>query len=367
MKSQASPSIYIGTASEASGAPIPRLRQKSGPLLPKAEPLLYTRENGSKKPLSFLGFLVVHEKGGPCKALESLVGLAWIKASWDGDAAMVQKNYPKAVKDASFAMSLGYKPEDGEAKFWECAFSCASAAHGKRLGSLESEKGRLLPYLIFDACKGIAGVEMFFDKNSDGAVRTENFMLRAGDPKPVEMLDGEKRGAASTCDVGMLVSLAYSNEADRKYLAKSYDEAARLYTDAIGNYPFLEQYENLGNAYYYLKRFETAMEIYRIAIELKKPNENYYHNLALCQFELAKRKPEKRQELLLGAVANLECALDLAENPRAKSDSLRMIAEVRLMNGEMHKAFNACDEALRLDPSNDKAAKLHERIVSKLL
>lgn len=67
----------------------------------------------------------------------------------------------------------------------------------------------------------------------------------------------------------------YLSEADRFYLAGSYDQAAELYRKALEIDPYLQNgWLNMGNALFFMRRYEESLNAYDSVLNLDPKNEN---------------------------------------------------------------------------------------------
>lgn len=67
----------------------------------------------------------------------------------------------------------------------------------------------------------------------------------------------------------------YLSEADRFYLAGSYDQAAELYRKVLEIDPSLQNgWLNMGNALFFMRRYEESLNAYNSVLNLNPQNEN---------------------------------------------------------------------------------------------
>jgi tetratricopeptide (TPR) repeat protein len=81
--------------------------------------------------------------------------------------------------------------------------------------------------------------------------------------------------AKNITSAGNITGGDYLNEADRLYLAGSYEQAAKLYAKAVEiDSSLLSGWLNMGNALFFMKRYEESLNAYDSLLNLDPQNEN---------------------------------------------------------------------------------------------
>jgi tetratricopeptide (TPR) repeat protein len=109
----------------------------------------------------------------------------------------------------------------------------------------------------------------------------------------------------------------------------------------------------LVNAFVRMKKFKEAeATIARIRLELER--RNLGESQAMLGFFLARARLLVAQENLAEALAVCDSALDHS-SPLSRGVVYRQVAEIKLRQQQYEDAFDACEEALRVNPNNPDA------------
>ena len=86
--------------------------------------------------------------------------------------------------------------------------------------------------------------------------------------------------------VSFTVVFAQKQKADSLYEVKNYADAAKIYETDLKHAPSVEEYNNLGNAYYRQNNLPRAILNYQRALRLEPANDDIRHSLELSQIQL---------------------------------------------------------------------------------
>ena len=86
--------------------------------------------------------------------------------------------------------------------------------------------------------------------------------------------------------VSFTVVFAQKQKADSLYEVKNYADAAKIYETDLKHAPSVEEYNNLGNAYYRQNNLPRAILNYQRALRLAPADLDIRHSLNVCQVKL---------------------------------------------------------------------------------